>query len=115
MWRRALEAADAVELVHNFSLVHDDIQGGDRARRHQPTVWAVWGEGQAINAGDALLSLAQIAVLGLAQEGLPAASVVEAARILNGRTLEMDGSTPNFRAAESDIARAGGVSTRTRT
>ena len=88
-WRRALPAAAALELVHNFSLVHDDIQDGDRERRHQPTVWALWGEGQAINAGDALLSLAQIAVLGLAQEGLPPASVVEAARILNERTLEM--------------------------
>ncbi len=88
-WRRALPAAAALELVHNFSLVHDDIQDRDRERRHQPTVWAVWGEGQAINAGDALLALAHIAVLRLVQEGLPAATVVEAARILNERTLEM--------------------------
>jgi geranylgeranyl diphosphate synthase, type I len=88
-WRRALPAAAALELVHNFSLVHDDIQDRDRERRHQPTVWAVWGEGQAINAGDALLSLAHIAVLKLAQEGLPAATVVEAARILDERTVEM--------------------------
>lgn len=85
-WRVALPAAAAVELVHNFSLIHDDIQDRDRERRHRPTVWAVWGEGQAINAGDALLALARLAVLGLQA---PAETVVEAARILDKRTLEM--------------------------
>jgi geranylgeranyl diphosphate synthase type I len=88
-WRRALPAAAAVELVHNFSLVHDDIQDQDRERRHRPTVWAVWGEAQAINAGDALLSLARLAVLKLADEDVPAATVVEAAKTLDERTLEM--------------------------
>lgn len=88
-WRQALPAAAAVELVHNFSLVHDDIQDHDRERRHRPTVWAAWGEGQAINAGDALAALARIAVLGLADAGVPQGEVVEAARILEERTLEM--------------------------
>ena len=53
-----LPAAAAVELVHNFSLLHDDLMDGDRTRRHRPTVWAVFGSGQAILAGDALLGLA---------------------------------------------------------
>jgi geranylgeranyl diphosphate synthase type I len=53
-----LPAATAVELVHNFSLLHDDLMDGDRTRRHRPTVWAVFGSGQAILAGDALLGLA---------------------------------------------------------
>ena len=88
-WRRALPAAAAVELVHNFTLVHDDIQDRDLERRHRPTVWALWGEGQAINAGDALLSLARLAILRLAQEGLQPAAVIEAARILDERTLEV--------------------------
>ena len=88
-WRKALPAAAAVELVHNFSLVHDDIQDGDRERRHRPTVWSLWGEGQAINAGDALLALARLALLKLAEEGVPPARVVEAARILDEGTLEM--------------------------
>lgn len=88
-WQRALPAAVALELVHNFSLVHDDIQDRDRERRHRPTVWSLWGEGQAINAGDALLALAGLAVLRLADEGLPPARVVEAARILEQATLEM--------------------------
>jgi geranylgeranyl diphosphate synthase type I len=54
----ALPAATAVELVHNFSLIHDDVMDGDETRRHRPTVWAVFGVGQAILAGDALLALA---------------------------------------------------------
>jgi geranylgeranyl diphosphate synthase type I len=53
-----LAAGTAVELVHNFSLLHDDLMDGDRMRRHRPTVWAVFGSGQAILAGDALLGLA---------------------------------------------------------
>ncbi len=50
--------AVAVELVHNFSLLHDDVIDGDRERRHRPTVWALYGVGEAIIAGDALLTLA---------------------------------------------------------
>lgn len=53
-----LPAAVAVELVHNFSLVHDDLMDGDRLRRHRPTVWAAFGPAQAILAGDAMLGLA---------------------------------------------------------
>jgi geranylgeranyl diphosphate synthase type I len=59
----ALPAAVAVELVHNFSLVHDDVIDGDRTRRHRPTVWSVFGTGAAIVAGDAMLALA-LEVLG---------------------------------------------------
>lgn len=51
-------AATAVELVHNHSLVHDDVMDGDRTRRHRPTLWAVFGANPAIQAGDALLALA---------------------------------------------------------
>jgi geranylgeranyl diphosphate synthase type I len=88
-WRTALPAAAALELVHNFSLVHDDIQDRDAERRHRPTVWAVWGEAQAINAGDALLALGRLALLELRREGVPPERVVEAARVLDERTLEM--------------------------
>jgi geranylgeranyl diphosphate synthase, type I len=56
---RAVPAAVAVELVHNFSLLHDDIMDGDTERRHRPTAWTVYGVGAAILAGDALLALAQ--------------------------------------------------------
>ncbi|GAA3097086.1 family 2 encapsulin nanocompartment cargo protein polyprenyl transferase [Streptosporangium carneum] len=54
----ALPAAVAVELAHNFSLLHDDVMDGDRTRRHRPTAWAVFGVSPAILAGDALLALA---------------------------------------------------------
>ena len=54
-----MTAAVAVELVHNFSLLHDDIMDNDTERRHRPTAWTVFGVGAAILAGDALLALAQ--------------------------------------------------------
>ncbi|MDA3628880.1 family 2 encapsulin nanocompartment cargo protein polyprenyl transferase [Saccharopolyspora oryzae] len=54
----AVPAAVAVELVHNFSLLHDDVMDGDVTRRHRPTAWTVFGSGPAILAGDALLTLA---------------------------------------------------------
>lgn len=54
----ALPAAVAVELVHNFSLLHDDVMDNDAERRHQPTAWTVFGVPAAILAGDALLTLA---------------------------------------------------------
>ncbi len=81
---RALPFASAVELVHNFSLIHDDVQDGDRLRHGRDTVWAVWGQPQAINAGDALLALAQLSLTEVAQESIAAAS-----RLLDERTLEM--------------------------
>lgn len=56
--RAGLVGAVAVELVHNFTLVHDDVIDGDLTRRHRPTAWSVFGSGAAIVAGDALLTLA---------------------------------------------------------
>jgi geranylgeranyl diphosphate synthase type I len=58
----ALPVAAALELVHNFSLIHDDIQDDDRERRHRPTVWSIWGKPQAINAGTAMRILANAAL-----------------------------------------------------
>lgn len=55
--------AVAVELVHNFSLIHDDVIDGDEERRHRRTVWALFGVGRAVIVGDALLALAQQIVL----------------------------------------------------
>lgn len=61
-WRDALSAAAAIELIHNFSLIHDDIQDDSAARRGRATVWKVWGMAQGINAGDAMFVLAQQAI-----------------------------------------------------
>jgi geranylgeranyl diphosphate synthase type I len=54
----AIPMAIAVELVHNFSLLHDDVMDRDLERRHRPTAWVAFGEGQAILAGKAMLTLA---------------------------------------------------------
>ena len=61
--RLAIPAAASVELVHNFSLIHDDIQDRSEYRRHRRTVWSVWGEPQAINAGDDMFVLSQLALV----------------------------------------------------
>ena len=68
-YRKALPGVAAVELGHNFSLVHDDIEDQDRERRHRPTVWAVWGVPMAINAGDTLFALSRLALHRPAPEG----------------------------------------------
>ncbi|MFJ9678782.1 family 2 encapsulin nanocompartment cargo protein polyprenyl transferase [Streptomyces sp. NPDC101194] len=57
--QRAVRAAVAVELAHNFTLLHDDIIDEDRTRRHRPTAWAVFGIPDAVVTGDAMLALAQ--------------------------------------------------------
>ena len=64
-YRKALPGAAALELGHNFSLVHDDIEDADRERRHRPTLWALWGIPAAINAGDALFALSRLALYRL--------------------------------------------------
>jgi geranylgeranyl diphosphate synthase type I len=61
-WERALPVAAAVELLHNFSLVHDDIQDDSPIRHGRPTVWRVWGTANAINGGDALFTLSYCAL-----------------------------------------------------
>ncbi|HEX6030647.1 MAG TPA: polyprenyl synthetase family protein [Tepidiformaceae bacterium] len=58
----AMPGAVAVELVHNFSLVHDEVQDHDRERHHRPTAWAIVGEAQAINVGDFLFTRAVAAL-----------------------------------------------------
>jgi geranylgeranyl diphosphate synthase type I len=66
----ALPAAAATELVHNFSLVHDDIQDSSRFRRGRQAVWDVWGAAQAINVGDGMFVLARLALHRLAARGV---------------------------------------------
>jgi len=79
--RRALPGAAAVELGHNFSLVHDDIEDGDRERRHRPTVWAVHGIPQAINTGDMLFSLSRMALHRLTDLGFRDRTVLRLMRL----------------------------------
>jgi geranylgeranyl diphosphate synthase type I len=80
-YRPALPGAAAVELGHNFSLVHDDIEDGDRERRHRATLWALHGIPQAINAGDALFSLSRVALHRLSDLGFSDARVLRVMRL----------------------------------
>jgi geranylgeranyl diphosphate synthase type I len=87
-WQAALPAAAAVELVHNFSLIHDDIEDDSPLRHGRPTVWKKWGIPQAINAGDAMLTLAHLALLDL-QRTASADVVLKAARLLQETCLHL--------------------------
>ena len=58
----SVPAAAAVEILHNFSLIHDDIEDASPTRRGRLTVWKIWGEAQAINSGDAMFAVAHLAM-----------------------------------------------------
>ncbi|MFC1979018.1 polyprenyl synthetase family protein [Chloroflexota bacterium] len=70
-WEKALPAAAVLELIHNFSLVHDDIEDLSDFRRHRRTVWNIWGQAQAINVGDGMYALSRLAILRLTNNGFP--------------------------------------------
>ena len=80
-YRAALPGAAAVELGHNFSLVHDDIEDGDTERRHRPTLWALHGIPQAINAGDMLFTLSRKALHRLTDLGFSDTKVLRLMRL----------------------------------
>lgn len=63
--KHSLPAASAVEFLHNFSLIHDDIEDGDEVRRFRPTVWKIWGIPQAINLGSSMQALVNLSALRL--------------------------------------------------
>lgn len=88
-FKKALPAAAAIELVHNFSLVHDDIQDGDGYRRHRPTVWSIWGKPQAINVGSAMRVLASLSIYGLKKYFVPLEKQIEVLQILDKSCLSM--------------------------
>lgn len=89
----ALPGAVATELVHDFSLLHDDLMDGDQQRRHRPTAWTVFGPAQALLAGDALLSLAFELLLEV--EGAPGRRAQEllstaVRRLVDGQADDLD-------------------------
>ncbi|MGI5916965.1 MAG: polyprenyl synthetase family protein [Anaerolineae bacterium] len=88
-WRQALPAAAAIELIHNFSLLHDDIEDNSETRRHRATVWSLWGIAQGINTGDAMWALSRLAVYRLSDLGHPAETVLSVARRLDETCLEL--------------------------
>ena len=75
---KAVPVAAAVELLHNFTLVHDDIQDASHQRRHRPSVWSLIGMPLALNAGDAMYACAHLVLASLARRGADASLVLHA-------------------------------------
>jgi geranylgeranyl diphosphate synthase type I len=88
-YRAAMPGAAAVELGHNFSLVHDDIEDADTERRHRPTLWAIWGVPLAINAGDALFALSRLALYRLLRDGFSEKRVLELMKVYDETCLAL--------------------------
>jgi len=86
---RVMPAAAAVELIHNFSLIHDDIEDASDERHHRPTVWKLWGQSQAINAGDAMFTLAYLALLKLKEKEITDEKVASSTKIFSLACLEL--------------------------
>lgn len=88
-WERALPGAVAVELIHNFSLLHDDIEDRSEYRRGRRAVWVEWGVPQAINTGDALFALSYLATDSLLDSGLNPETYLAVRRSLDRACLEL--------------------------
>ena len=86
--RHAAYAAAALELIHNFSLVHDDIQDQGAERRHQATIWALWGTERALVAGDAMQSLGDLTTLRTG-DGIDPDTTIQVSNLLTQAYLEM--------------------------
>lgn len=103
--QRALPGAAAVELGHNFSLVHDDIEDRDVERRHRPALWTVYGVAQAINTGDTLFTLSRIALYRLRDEGFSDSRVLALMRLYDETCLALsEGQFIDIWTAEHDAA-----------
>jgi len=101
--RRALPGAAAVELGHNFSLVHDDIEDRDVERRHRATLWTVFGVAQAINTGDTLFTLSRMALHRLSELGFSDAKVLSLMRLYDETCLALcEGQFMDIWSAEHD-------------
>jgi len=81
--QRAMAAAVAIEFIHNFTLIHDDIEDGDTERRHRPTLWTVWNTPQAINTGDGMFALARLALWDILAHGVDSKLAAHLAKLLD--------------------------------
>ena len=82
-YRHVLPAGAALELLHNFTLIHDDVMDKSPERRHRPAVWTRWGSTQAINAGDGLYALANLSSARLLDQGMVPRRAVEMFRVMS--------------------------------
>ncbi len=89
VYDKALPAAASIELIHNFSLIHDDIEDRDETRRGKPTVWKRFGVEHAINAGDGMHVLANLAALRLQEVNVGDGKVLKVLKVLNDTVMEL--------------------------
>lgn len=88
-WRRALPAATTLELIHNYTLIHDDIEDDSSLRHQRPTLWTVWGLAQGVNAGDTLWALARSSLYRLSALGHEPQRVLDVAQLLDDTCLAL--------------------------
>lgn len=88
-WQPALPVAAAIELAHNFSLIHDDIEDQSDKRRGRTAVWKVWGLAQGLNAGDGMFVLARLALDRLCERGLSQAKTCAVSFLFDRATLAL--------------------------
>ena len=88
-WQAALPAAGAIEWIHNFSLIHDDIEDKSETRRGRETVWKRWGIAQATNTGDALFALAHLLTHELEEHGHDSATILSIQKQLDKACLHL--------------------------
>lgn len=86
---QAMPAAVALELIHNFSLIHDDIQDQDETRHHRQTLWPIWGIPKALVAGNVLRVVADSSLEELVRRGVDAETALGVAALLTEAYLEM--------------------------
>ena len=85
----ALPPSISVELVHNFSLIHDDIEDNDKVRRHKPTLWTIWGIPKAIITGNSILVLGNKVLNNMIHNGSSKSDIYKSQRILTNSYLKM--------------------------
>ena len=86
---QVIPAAASLELIHNFSLIHDDIQDNSHKRRQRPTVWKLWGKEHAINAGDAMFAMSYLELLKLQDNNTSDKKIVRSIRLLSEACLNI--------------------------
>lgn len=88
-WRWALPVSSCIELIHNFSLIHDDIEDGSETRRGQTTIWKRWGIPKAINIGDAVFVLGRLSAHRITENNLSDAVVVKVFEVLDHACMKL--------------------------
>ncbi|MEE4195807.1 MAG: polyprenyl synthetase family protein [Anaerolineae bacterium] len=100
-WKRAIPAASSLSFLHNFSLIHDDIEDNSDTRRGRPTVWKKWNMPQALNSGDLMFSFSYACMMRLADVGHAPETILRAltrlqntiSQLVHGQHLDMSFET----------------------